>query len=100
MKKTLYTNPSERTPRILVDSFAVRAIVKKLDGAEFVDDTNYPVGEEFIYMITPMGIVVHYEHFRKGPQVSLIGAPSKIEDLEKILSERLFAPEYAQTTLK
>lgn len=100
MKKTLYTDPSERTPKILVDSFAVRNIVKRLDGAEFVDDTNYPVGEEFIYMITPFGTVVHYEHFRKGPQVSLIGTPDNIASLEQVLTEKFFADEKVQTTLK
>lgn len=100
MKKTLYTDPSERTPKILEDSYAVRAIVKNLEESEFVDETSYPNGEEFIYTICPYGVTVHYEYFRNRPKVSLYGLSSRIEDLEKILTEKFFASERAQTTFK
>lgn len=99
MKKTLYTLPTERMPRILENSAAVKSIIKSFEDVDFVDETTYANGEEFIYMISPFGVTFHYEYIRK-PQVSLYGDPSKIECLEKLLSEKFFASEYAQTTIK
>jgi hypothetical protein len=100
MKKKLYTNPSERMPKILENSFAVRNIIKNLRGANFIDETNYETGEEFIYMLSSFGAVFHYEYFGRKPQVSLYGTRSNIEKLERALTRKFFAGELVQTTIK
>ena len=100
MKKTLYADPSERTPKVLENPILARSMIKKLNGAEFVNDTIYHNREEFIYLIIPFGANVHYEYLGRRPQISIIGDPAKITDLEKIITEKFFALESSQTTLK